>query len=100
MVRAYSLQNGAFDVIMVGIFGVIGFLLRLVRLDPAPFLLAFILGELLEKSFRQALPIGIGSPWILIGKPIPATLLACAAAMLLWPVLHWLVTTMKKGRTA
>ncbi len=100
VVGAYSLQNSAFDVIMVGIFGVIGFLLRLVRLDPAPFLLAFILGELLERSLRQALLIGIGSPWILIEKPISATLLACAAAVLLWPALHWLVTTMKKGRTA
>jgi putative tricarboxylic transport membrane protein len=92
VVGAYSLQNSAFDVVMVGIFGVLGFLLRLVKLDPAPFMLAFVLGELLEKSVRQALLIGIGSPMILLEKPISATLLALAALVLCWPVLRWIAT--------
>jgi putative tricarboxylic transport membrane protein len=91
VVGAYSLQNSAFDVIMVGIFGVIGFLLRLVRLDAAPFMLAFVLGELLEKSLRQSLLIGLGSPMILIQKPISAALLALAALVLCWPVLRWIL---------
>ncbi len=97
VVGAYSLQNSAFDVVMVGIFGVMGLLLRLVRLDPAPFMLAFVLGELFEKSLRQALLIGIGSPMILVQKPISATLLAMAALVLIWPTLRWL--TMRTGRT-
>ncbi|MGG5822010.1 tripartite tricarboxylate transporter permease [Falsiroseomonas sp. HW251] len=97
VVGAYSLQNSAFDVVMVGIFGVLGFLLRLVKLDPAPFMLAFVLGELLEKSLRQALLIGIGSPMILVQKPISATLLVMAALVLLWPALRWVTT--RTGRT-
>jgi putative tricarboxylic transport membrane protein len=99
VVGAYSLQNSAFDVLMVGIFGVLGFLLRLVKLDPAPFMLAFVLGELLEKSLRQALLIGIGSPMILVQKPISAVLLACAALVLLWPVLRWMTTRTGRNRT-
>ena len=90
IVGAYSLQNSAFDVMMVGIFGVLGFLMRLVRLDPAPFMLAFVLGELLEKSLRQALLLGMGSPRILFEKPISAALLAFAALVLLWPLLKLL----------
>jgi putative tricarboxylic transport membrane protein len=100
VVGAYSLQNSAFDVVMVGIFGVIGFLLRLVKLDAAPFMLAFVLGELLEKSIRQALLIGIGSPWILVQKPISAALLALAALVLAWPLLRWMLNKTRKGRTA
>jgi putative tricarboxylic transport membrane protein len=92
VVGAYSLQNSAFDVVMVAIFGVLGFLLRLVRLDPAPFMLAFVLGELLEKSLRQALLIGLGSPMILIEKPISAALFVLAALVLCWPALRWIVT--------
>jgi putative tricarboxylic transport membrane protein len=92
VVGAYSLQNSAFDVVMVAIFGLVGFLLRLVRLDPAPFMLAFVLGELLEKSVRQALLIGLGSPMILVEKPISAVLLVLAALVLCWPALRWIVT--------
>ena len=97
IVGAYSLQNSAFDVMMVGIFGVAGFLMRLVRLDPAPFMLAFVLGELLEKSLRQALLLGMGSPHILIEKPISAALLAFAALVLLWPLLR-LITNRRRDR--
>ncbi|WP_372624284.1 tripartite tricarboxylate transporter permease [Falsiroseomonas sp.] len=98
VVGAYSLQNSAFDVMMVAIFGVVGFLLRLVRLDPAPFMLAFVLGELLEKSIRQSLLIGLGSPMILVEKPISAALFALAALVLCWPALRWIQIRIMGGR--
>ncbi|HEV7265495.1 MAG TPA: tripartite tricarboxylate transporter permease [Falsiroseomonas sp.] len=98
VVGAYSLQNSAFDVMMVAIFGVVGFLLRLVRLDPAPFMLAFVLGELLEKSIRQSLLIGLGSPMILVEKPISAALFALAALVLCWPALRWIQIRILGGR--
>ncbi|MCC7426875.1 MAG: tripartite tricarboxylate transporter permease [Alphaproteobacteria bacterium] len=88
VVGSYSLQNSAFDVLLVGIFGILGWSLRLVKLDPAPFMLAFILGELFEKSVRQALLIGVGSPMIFVQKPISAVLLASAVLVLLWPLLR------------
>jgi putative tricarboxylic transport membrane protein len=83
IVGAYSLNNSTFDVLAVVVFGLIGFVLRKADLDAAPLMLAFVLGEMLERSFRQALLIGAGHPSIFVTKPISAALLACAAAILL-----------------
>lgn len=88
VVGAYSLNNSTFDILLLAIFGVIGYLLRKVNLDPAPFLLAFVLGGLFEKSFRQALLIGGGSPMIFLQKPISACLLAVVVVLLFLPVLR------------
>jgi putative tricarboxylic transport membrane protein len=89
VVGAYSLRGSAVDVALMGIFGVLGWGARKIDLDPAPFLLAFVLGALFETSIRQALLIGIGNPAIFVTRPIAATLLALAALVLLWPIVRW-----------
>lgn len=98
VVGAYSLNNNVFDVTLLVVFGVAGYLMRKVDLDPAPFLLAFVLGGLFERSFRQALLIGGGSPAIFLQKPISAVLLLCAAAMVLWSLFRLL--SERKARPA
>ena len=86
VVGAYSLKNSAADVTTMVIFGIIGFALRRGGLDAAPLMLAFVLGELFERSFRQALLIGGGSPEIFIIKPISLALLCFAGLLLLVPL--------------
>jgi putative tricarboxylic transport membrane protein len=92
VIGAYSLANSTIDVVTMALFGVAGYLLRKVRLDAAPFMLAFVLGGLFEKSLRQALLLGGGSPRLLVEKPIAATLFAVAALVLLSPVLRHLLS--------
>ncbi|HYF54649.1 MAG TPA: tripartite tricarboxylate transporter permease [Salinarimonas sp.] len=89
VVGAYSLRNSAFDVGLMLVFGVVGWLMRAARLDPAPLILAFVLGDILERSVRQALLVGLGSPMIFVTRPISAALLTLAALLLLWPAARW-----------
>ncbi|WP_270933318.1 tripartite tricarboxylate transporter permease [Falsiroseomonas oryzae] len=85
-IGAYSLNNSMMDVWLMAGFGVVGFLLRRHGWDPAPLLLAFVLGSMLEQSLRQGLLVGYGSPMVFLQKPISAASLAAAALVLLLPL--------------
>lgn len=100
VVGAYSLNNNTFDVVLLAVFGVIGYLMRKVRLDPAPFMLAFVLGGLFERSLRQALLIGGGSPMIFIQKPISAVLFAAVVVLLLAPLVRLALLRSRKEAAA
>ena len=92
-VGTYSINNNAFDVLVMVIFGTIGYFMRKWRYDGAPLLLAIILGPMLESSFRQALIIG--DPSIFVAKPISACFLGLALLVLISkPLLRML----RKGR--
>ena len=90
-VGAYSLNNSVTDVLAMTGFGIVGYVLRKARFDPAPLLLAFVLGALLEQNVRQGLLIGLGSPLIFIQSPISATLLAFAVVVILAPLVKAIV---------
>jgi len=74
-VGVYSLRNTVFDIYVMGIFGVIGYIMRKVGLDPGPMILAFVLGPILERAIRQALLISAGSPLIFFTRPISGVLM-------------------------
>ena len=57
---AYAINNTIFDVLVMFIMGVVGYGMRLLGIPAAPFLIAFILGPLLEDNFRQSLLLGKG----------------------------------------
>jgi len=80
----YSVNNNTFDIYSVAALGVMGYLLMVLKFEPAPLLLGYILGPMLEEYLRRALLISRGDPGIFIERPISATLLALTAAMLLW----------------
>ena len=82
-IGVYSMKNDVTDVSMMVIFGVIGYVLRKLRFELGPLLLAFVLGRILERSLRQALLISRGDISIFITKPISAVLLAIVALMIL-----------------
>ncbi|NWF56369.1 MAG: tripartite tricarboxylate transporter permease [Syntrophaceae bacterium] len=83
-IGVYSMKNDVSDVLMMVIFGVVGYVLRKFRFELGPLLLAFVLGRILERSLRQALLISKGDLGIFIQKPISAFLLAAVALMILF----------------
>lgn len=83
----YSVNNSAFNVYLMLIFGVAGFVLRRGGFPLAPVMLGLILGPLLEVQFRQALTVSGGDWSIFVSTPLAVALLACALALALSPVI-------------
>src|SRR5689334_10345590 len=66
----YSVNNSSFDIYMTAFFGVIGFLWLRLECPPAPLLLGFVLGPLMEENLRRALLISRGDPSVFVTRPI------------------------------
>jgi putative tricarboxylic transport membrane protein len=79
-VGCYSLGLNAYDVLAVALFGVLGYFLIRMGCEPAPLLLGFVLGPLLEENLRRALIISRGDPSVFVSRPISLVLLVLAAA--------------------
>ena len=86
-IGVYSLKNDVDDVLMMFIFGVVGYLLRKFKFELGPLLLAFVLGRILERSLSQALIISSGKFSVFVTKPISAVLLGLVLLMLLIPLI-------------
>jgi TctA family transporter len=78
----YSTNNNTFDIWMVAIFGVIGYLFIKLGAEPAPLLLGFILGPMMEENLRRALLLSRGDWSVFVTRPLSAGLLAAAALLL------------------
>ena len=75
-IGVFSLNNAEFDVHLMAIFGVLGYIFVKLDCEPAPMLLAFILGPMMEEYLRRALLLSRGDPMVCITRPISATMLA------------------------
>ncbi|HSV47972.1 MAG TPA: tripartite tricarboxylate transporter permease [Ramlibacter sp.] len=82
-IGVYSTNNNVFDIWMVAIFGVIGYAFIKMGCEPAPLLLGFILGPMMEENLRRALLLSRGSWSVLVTRPLSAGLLAAAALLLI-----------------
>ena len=78
----YSVNSNIFDLYSVAFFGFVGYVLVKLRCEPAPLLLGFVLGPLLEENLRRAMILSRGDFSTFVTRPISATLLALAAAVL------------------
>ena len=83
LIGAYTINYNVFDVLVMIIFGFIGYFFRKFEYEEAPLVLAFVLGPLLEKAFYQTMIIADGDFSIFFRRPISATLLLLAAALLI-----------------
>jgi putative tricarboxylic transport membrane protein len=83
VIGAYSINNSRFDVLAMIIFGIVGYLFRKFGYEPAPLVMAYVLGPMLENSLRQSLLISMGSFSIFFTKPISAVCLIIAILLLL-----------------
>ena len=87
LIGVYSISNAIFDLYVMIAFGVLGYLMRKFGYEPAPLVLAFVLGPLMENNLRKALIISDGSFGIFVERPISLTCLIIALAILLSPLL-------------
>lgn len=83
-VGVYGISNSLTDVWATLAFGVIGYVLRLFRFEPAPMLIGFVLGPMMEEFFRRAMLLSRGDPMVFLERPGSAALLAAGALLLLF----------------
>ena len=81
-IGVYSINNSALDVLVATVFGFVGYLLYRLNCEPAPLLLGFILGPLIEENLRRALVISQGDPSVFVQRPISCTFLALTAVLI------------------
>jgi putative tricarboxylic transport membrane protein len=82
-IGAYSINNNVFDVFMTIPFAILGYVFKKLDCEPAPLLLGFVLGKLMEEFLRRAMTISRGDPMVFFTRPLSLTLLLMAGALLL-----------------
>ncbi|MEW5881712.1 MAG: tripartite tricarboxylate transporter permease [Pseudomonadota bacterium] len=81
-IGVYSINNNTFDVYMTAAFGVVGYVFYKLKCEPAPLLLGFILGPMMEENLRRAMLLSRGDPMTFVTRPLSLTLLLMAVALL------------------
>jgi putative tricarboxylic transport membrane protein len=81
-IGVFSLNNSTLDVYLMAAFGFLGYIFRKLDCEPAPMLLGFILGPMMEEYLRRTLLLSRGDPTVLLTQPISAAMLLVAAALL------------------
>jgi TctA family transporter len=82
-IGAFSMNNNTFDIYMTIPFAILGYLFIKLECEPAPLLLGFVLGKLMEEYLRRAMTISRGDATVFVTRPLSATLLAIAAILLI-----------------
>lgn len=81
-IGVYSVASNTFDLYAVAFFGLLGYIMSKLRFEPAPLLLGFVLGPLLEENLRRAMILSRGDPMTFIERPISAGLLVVSLFVL------------------
>jgi putative tricarboxylic transport membrane protein len=89
-VGAYTVHNALLDISVMLVFGVIGYVFKKLGYPLAPLVLALVLGDMAESSFRQAMLVSQGNVGIFWSNPLVATIVTLALLMLFWPILSTL----------
>jgi putative tricarboxylic transport membrane protein len=90
LVGSYSVNNNPIDILVMVAFGVAGYLMSKFAYDPAPLVLGFVLGPMIETALRQSLILSHGSFLIFLGRPITGVLLGLALFMVVGPLFRYL----------
>jgi putative tricarboxylic transport membrane protein len=87
-IGAYSVHSSTFDVMMMLVFGVIGYLLKKCNYPLAPLVLAIVLGDKAEEAFRQSLLGSQGSFGVFLSNPLVSTIMILGLIALFWSVIQ------------
>jgi putative tricarboxylic transport membrane protein len=87
----YTINNSTFDIFLMVVFGVVGYLMKKAGFDPGPMVLAFVLGSIIEASTRRSLLIFDGDPTGFFTRPISGTILAIFVLLLMLPAIQGLL---------
>ena len=86
-IGVYSLNNSAVDVGLALLFGLLGYLFIKLDCEPAPLLIALVLGPMMEENLRRAMTLSRGDPTVFVTRPLSLGLLIVAAALLIMVIL-------------
>ncbi|MDQ3811240.1 MAG: tripartite tricarboxylate transporter permease, partial [Chloroflexota bacterium] len=99
IIGSYSLNNSLLDVGITVFFGLVGYWLRKLKYPLAPLVVALVLGDSTERTFRQSLIASGGSPLTFVGSPIAAGLLVMCVLVLAYPLLlNWFMRRRASAR--
>jgi putative tricarboxylic transport membrane protein len=87
-IGAYSVHNSTFDVVMMLVFGVVGYVLKKCNYPLAPLVLAIVLGDKAEEAFRQSLLSSQGSLGIFVSNGLVSSIMALGLIALFWPLIQ------------
>jgi putative tricarboxylic transport membrane protein len=93
-IGAYTVHSSMFDVVLMLVFGVVGYLFKKLKYPLAPMVLALVLGDMAEASFRQSMLLSEGSLGIFWANPLVGSLTSLALLMLVWPLIGRIRTMM------
>jgi putative tricarboxylic transport membrane protein len=86
----YTINNSTFDIYVMIVFGVVGYLMKKFGFEPGPMVLAFVLGSIVEASVRRSMLMFGGDPTGFFTRPISGTLLVVFIVVALWPAVKLL----------
>jgi putative tricarboxylic transport membrane protein len=95
-IGVYSLNNNVFDVYMTVIFAIFGYVCSKLKMEPAPLLIGFVLGPMMEEHLRRAMLLSRGDPMVFLQRPISGVLLTIGAIALL----AMMLPNLRKGKEA
>ncbi len=85
-IGTYTIRSSIFDIMLVLLFGVFGYWLRLLRFQLAPVLIGFILGPMIEENFRRAMLFARGDVTEIVARPLSGIALAICGLLIIWAV--------------
>ncbi len=97
-IGAYTVHNAMLDIWFMMLFGVIGYLFKKLDYPLAPLVLALVLGDKAEDSFRQAMLVSQGELSILWSNPLVGTISTLAILLLVWPLISKLVAKVRRAK--
>jgi putative tricarboxylic transport membrane protein len=98
LIGVYTVNNDVFDIVLVIVFGALGYLMKKLGFDPGPLVLAFVLGSLLEESLRRSLLIFDGDATGFFTRPISGTLLVAFVLVAALPGIRALLRRRSESR--
>jgi len=90
LIGVYSVNNNVFDIFVMIFFGVVGYLAKRLDFEPAPFILAVVLGPLFEENLRQSLIYSRGDFSIFFTRPISLAFMLVAILLVIYPFIPWM----------
>jgi putative tricarboxylic transport membrane protein len=94
-IGAYTVHNSTFDVVLMLVFGVVGYVLKKCSYPLAPMVLAIVLGDKAEESFRQSLLASQGNLGIFFSNMLVSSIMALGFIALFWPIISNALTRLR-----
>jgi putative tricarboxylic transport membrane protein len=96
-VGAYTVHNAVFDVVLMLVFGVIGYVFKKLDYPLSPLVLALVLGDMAENAFRQSMLLSQGSLSIFWSNWLVGGIISLGVALLIWPVVSWALAMARRS---